>query len=95
MRSARCLITVGIVSHIDHLVRPIGMLTVSIGILASLAWFFAYVPRVYNPHYDFSANWGDVKWVAFGVAYLLAALAGALVVMRKLQLERGSPVSAS
>ena len=59
----------------------------SIGILASLAWFFAYVPRVYNPHYDFSAAWGDVKWIAFGVAYLLAALAGVLVLMRKRQLE--------
>jgi len=89
------LITVGIVSHIDHLTRRIGIVAVSVGILASLAWFFAYVPRVYNPHYDFSASWGDVKWVAFGVAYLLAALAGVLVIMRKLQLERGSDVSAS
>jgi len=89
------LITVGIVSHIDHLVRRIGMLAVSVGILASLAWFFAYVPRVYNPHFDASSSWGDVKWVAFGVAYLLAALAGALVLMRKVQLERGSPTSAA
>ena len=84
------LITVGIVSHIDHLTRRIGMLAVSVGILASLAWFFAYVPRVYNPHYDFSANWGDVKWVAFGVAYLLAALAGVFVLVRKRQLERSA-----
>lgn len=82
------LITLGIVSHIDHLTRRIGLAAVAVGILASLAWFFAYVPRVYNPHYDFSASWGDVKWVAFGVAYLLAALAGALVLVRKVQLER-------
>lgn len=82
------LITVGIVSHIDHLIRRIGLAAVSVGIAASVAWFFAYVPRVYNPHYDFSASWGDVKWVAFGVAYLLAALAGALVLMRKMQIER-------
>ena len=82
------LITVGIVYHIDHLTRRIGLPAVSVGILASLAWFFAYVPRVYNPHYDFSASWGDVKWVAFGVAYLLAALAGVLVLVHKKQLER-------
>ena len=88
------LITIGIVYHIDHLTRRIGLPAVSVGILASLAWFFAYVPRVYNPHYDFSASWGDVKWVAFGVAYLLAALAGVLVLVHKKQLERG-PASRS
>jgi hypothetical protein len=82
------LITVGIVYHIDHLIRRIGLPAVSVGIAASLAWFFAYVPRVYNPHYDFSTSWGDVKWVAFGVAYLLAALAGVLVLLHKKQLER-------
>ena len=82
------LITVGIVNHVDHLTRRIGLPAVSIGILASLCWFFAYVPRVYNPHFDFSSGWGDVKWVAFGVAYLLAALAGVFVLMHKKQLER-------
>jgi len=82
------LITVGIVYHVDHLTRRIGLPAVSVGILASLAWFFAYVPRVYNPHYDFSSSWGDVKWVSFGVAYLLAALAGVFVLVRKLQMER-------
>jgi hypothetical protein len=87
------LITIGIVNHIDHLTRRIGFWAVVIGIAASLAWFFAYVPRVWNPHYDFSESWGDAKWVAFGLAYLLAALAGALVLARKLQLER-SAVSA-
>jgi hypothetical protein len=81
------LITIGIVSHIDHLTRRIGLASVSIGILASLCWFFAYVPRVYNPAYDFDASWSDVKWVAFGLAYLLAALAGVLVIMRKRRLE--------
>ena len=84
------LITVGIVYHIDHLTRRIGLAAVSVGIAASLAWFFAYVPRVYNPNYDFSTSWGDVKWVAFGVAYLLAALAGVLVLLHKQQLERRS-----
>ena len=84
------LITVGIVNHIDHLTRRIGFWAVVTGIAASLAWFFAYVPRVWNPHYDFSESWGDAKWVAFGLAYLLAALAGALVLLRKLQLERRS-----
>ena len=82
------LITIGIVNHVDHLTRRIGIWAVVIGIAASLAWFFAYVPRVWNPHYDFSESWGDAKWVAFGLAYLLAALAGALVLARKLQLER-------
>jgi hypothetical protein len=82
------LITVGIVSHIDHLTRRIGLAAVTIGIAASLAWFFAYVPRVYNPSYDGFSGWSDVKWVAFGLAYLLAALAGALVLARKIQLER-------
>jgi hypothetical protein len=84
------LITIGIVNHIDHLTRRIGFWSVVVGIAASLAWFFAYVPRVYNPHYDFSESWGDAKWVAFGLAYLLAALAGALVLVRKLQLERSA-----
>jgi hypothetical protein len=84
------LITIGIVNHIDHLTRRIGFWAVVTGIAASLAWFLAYVPRVWNPHYDFSESWGDAKWVAFGLAYLLAALAGALVLMRKLQLERRS-----
>jgi hypothetical protein len=84
------LITVGIVNHIDHLTRRIGFSAVAVGIVASLAWFFAYVPRVYNPSFDGSSGWSDVKWVAFGVAYLLAALAGALVLARKLQLERGA-----
>jgi hypothetical protein len=82
------LITIGIVNHIDHLTRRIGVWAVVIGIAASLAWFFAYVPRVWNPHYDFSNSWSDAKWVAFGVAYLLAALAGALVLARKLKIER-------
>jgi hypothetical protein len=85
------LITIGIVNHIDHLTRRIGFWAVVVGIAASLAWFFAYVPRVYNPHYDVSESWGDAKWVAFGLAYLLAAFAGALVLARKLQLERRSP----
>jgi hypothetical protein len=86
------LITIGIVYHVDHLTRRIGLPAVSVGILASLCWFFAYVPRVYNPHFDSgvgdAASWGDVKWVAFGVAYLLAALAGVFVLMHKKQLER-------
>ena len=47
------------------------------GIAASICWFAAYVPRVYDPGYDFDASWSDVKWVAFGCAYLLAAVAGA------------------
>jgi hypothetical protein len=89
------LITIGIVYHVDHLIRRIGLPAVSVAIFASLAWFFAYVPRVYNPHFDSSSSWGDVKWVAFGVAYLLAALAGVFVLVRKLQMERGSPTSAS
>jgi hypothetical protein len=89
------LITIGIVYHVDHLTRRIGLPGVSVAIAASLAWFFAYVPRVYNPHFDASSSWGDVKWVAFGVAYLLAALAGALVLVRKLRLERGSTASSS
>jgi hypothetical protein len=82
------LITLGIVTHIDHLTRRIGLAAVVVGILASLAWFAAYLPRVYNPAFDFDASWSDVKWVLFGCAYLLAALAGALVLMRKLRLER-------
>jgi len=82
------LITVGIVTHIDHLTRRIGLPAVVVGILASLCWFAAYLPRVYNPSFDFSASWSDMKWVAFGCAYLLAALAGGLVLIRKLRLER-------
>jgi TRAP-type mannitol/chloroaromatic compound transport system permease small subunit len=82
------LITLGIVTHIDHLTRRIGLAAVVVGILASLCWFGAYLPRVYNPSFDFDASWSDVKWVLFGCAYLLAALAGALVLMRKLRLER-------
>ena len=86
------LITIGIVYHVDHLIRRIGLPAVSVAIAASLAWFFAYVPRVYNPHFDSghgdAAHWGDVKWVSFGVAYLLAALAGVLVLVHKRQLER-------
>ena len=82
------LITVGIVTHIDHLTRRIGLAAVVVGIVASLCWFAAYLPRVYNPAYDFDASWSDMKWVAFGLAYLLAALAGGLVLMRKLRLER-------
>jgi hypothetical protein len=84
------LITVGIVYHVDHLTRRIGLPAVCVGIAASLAWFFAYVPRVWNPHYDFSSSWGDVKWISFGCAYLLAALAGVLVLVHKRQLERQS-----
>jgi hypothetical protein len=82
------LITVGIVTHIDHLTRRIGLGAVVVGILASLCWFGAYIPRVYNPAFDFDASWSDVKWVLFGLAYLLAAVAGTLVLMRKLRLER-------
>jgi hypothetical protein len=82
------LITLGIVTHIDHLTRRIGLAAVAVGIAASLCWFAAYLPRVYNPSFDFDASWSDVKWVLFGAAYLLAALAGALVIMRKLRLER-------
>ncbi|HEY8217250.1 MAG TPA: hypothetical protein VIH82_08950, partial [Acidimicrobiia bacterium] len=78
------LITVGIVTHIDHLTRRIGLAAVVVGILASLCWFGAYLPRVYNPAFDFDASWSDVKWVLFGLAYVLAAVAGGLVVMRKL-----------
>jgi hypothetical protein len=87
------LITIGIVYHVDHLTRRIGLPAVSVAIAASLAWFFAYVPRVWNPHYDFSSSWGDVKWVSFGVAYLLAALAGVLVLVHKRKLERGPAAS--
>ena len=82
------LITLGIVTHIDHLTRRIGLAAVIVGNLASLCWFAAYLPRVYNPSFDFDASWSDVKWVLFGCAYLLAALAGALVLMRKVRLER-------
>jgi hypothetical protein len=82
------LIVVGIVTHIDHLTRRIGLAAVATGILASVCWFFAYVPRVYDPANDFDPSWSDVKWVAFGCAYLLAAVAGALVIMRKVRLER-------
>ncbi len=52
-----------------------------------ICWFAAYVPRAYDPGYDFDASWSDVKWVAFGCAYLLAAAAGALVLVRKRRLE--------
>jgi hypothetical protein len=82
------LITVGIVTHIDHLTRRIGLSAVVVGIVASLFWFAAYLPRVYNPAFDFDASWSDAKWVLFGLAYLLAALAGGLVFLRKLRLER-------
>ena len=88
------LITIGIVYHVDHLTRRIGLPAVSVAIAASLAWFFAYVPRVWNPHYDFSSSWGDVKWISFGAAYLLAALAGVLVLVHKKKLERGPASSA-
>jgi hypothetical protein len=81
------LITVGIVTHIDHLTRRIGRAAVAIGIAASICWFAAYVPRAYDPGYDFDASWSDVKWVAFGCAYLLAAVAGVLVLVRKRRLE--------
>ncbi len=82
------LITVGIITHIDHLTRRIGLPAVVTGIAASVCWFLAYAPRVYNPSFDGSTSWSDVKWVAFGVAYLLASLAAALVLARKLRLER-------
>ena len=67
--------------------RRIGFAAVAIGIAASVCWFIAYVPRVYDPAYDFDASWSDVKWVAFGLAYGLAALAGILVFVRKRRLE--------
>jgi hypothetical protein len=66
-----------------------------VGIAASLALFLAYAPRVYILHFDASSSWGDVKWVSFGCAYLLAALAGVLVLVHKRQMERGSARSGS
>lgn len=82
------LITVGIITHIDHLTRRIGLPAVVAGIAGSVCWFLAYLPRVYNPSFDGSASWSDAKWVAFGVAYLLGSLACALVLARKHRLER-------
>jgi hypothetical protein len=81
------LITVGIISHIEHLTNRIGRPAVYAAILGSVCWLLAYVPRVYNPSWDGSASWSDVKWVAFGVAYLFGALAGALVLVHKRRLE--------
>lgn len=82
------LVIVGIITHIDHLTRRIGLPAVVAGIAGSVCWFLAYVPRVYNPSFDGSASWSDAKWVAFGVAYLLGSLTCALVLGRKLRLER-------